>query len=165
VHEAYEKLAAQDKPAWASRAHFRSAAARAMRQILVDYSRAQRAAKRGGGLARVSLDELRALDSGATFSGQHTETLLVLDESLTRLAAIDERQTRVVECRFFGGMTIQETAESLRISAATVQRDWAMAKAWLYRDMQRASGSSAEQQMGVDKGMGRTSRGGSPPLG
>ena len=141
VHEAYQKLAAHDEPAWEGRAHFRSVAARAMRQILIDYTRARRTVKRGGERVRVTLDELRIAGSTGRFSGQHSEALIALDESLKRLGAIDDRQSRVVECRFFGGMTIPETAEALGTSPATVQRDWAMAKAWLYRDMQQAMGT------------------------
>ena len=138
VHEAYQKLAAQDEPRWESRAHFRSVAARAMRQVLIDYSRARRAAKRGGKLVRVSFDELRVAGSSGELSDRHARLLIALDESLGRLIALDSRQGRVVECRFFGGMTIPDTAEALGVSRATVQRDWLMAKSWLYRDMQQA---------------------------
>ena len=138
VHEAYQKLAAQDEPRWESRAHFRSVAARAMRQVLIDYSRARCAAKRGGKFVRVSFDELRVAGSSGELSDRHARLLIALDESLGRLIALDSRQGRVVECRFFGGMTIPDTAEALGVSRATVQRDWLMAKSWLYRDMQQA---------------------------
>jgi len=138
VHEAYQKLAAQDEPHWGGRAHFRSVAARAMRQVLIDYSRARTAAKRGGKLTRVSFDELRIADSSADLTDRHPRLLIALDQSLEKLTALDSRQGRVVECRFFGGMTIPDTAEALGVSPATVQRDWVMAKAWLYRDMQQA---------------------------
>jgi RNA polymerase sigma factor (TIGR02999 family) len=137
VNEAYQKLAAQDEPRWESRAHFRSVAARAMRQVLIDYSRARCAAKRGGKLVRMSFDELRVAGSSGELSDQHARLLIALDQSLERLIALDSRQGRVVECRFFGGMTIPDTAEALGVSRATVQRDWLMAKSWLYRDMQQ----------------------------
>ena len=139
VHEAYLKLAVQEEPHWESRAHFRGVAARAMRQILIDYSRAQHTAKRGGEHFRVSLDpeELKQARLSGEFSGRHADSLVELDGALKALAEFDDRQSRVVECRFFGGMTIPETAEALRMSEATVQRDWAVAKAWLYREMQQ----------------------------
>jgi len=143
VHEAYQKLAAQDEPHWGGRAHFRSVAARAMRQVLIDYSRARAAAKRGGKLTRVSFDELRVAGASGDLSDRHATLLIALDRSLEKLTALDSRQGRVVECRFFGGMTIPETAEALGVSRATVQRDWVMAKAWLYRDMQGALDSEA----------------------
>lgn len=138
VHEAYQKLAAQDEPQWKSRAHFRSVAARAMRQVLIDYSRARCAAKRGGKLTLISFDETRVAGSSGDLSERHARLLIALDQSLEKLIALDSRQGRVVECRFFGGMTIPDTAEALGVSRATVQRDWVMAKAWLYRDMQQA---------------------------
>jgi RNA polymerase sigma factor (TIGR02999 family) len=144
VHEAYEKLAAPDEPQWQDRAHFRSVAARAMRQVLIDYSRARTAAKRGGKLTRVSFDELRVAGSSGDLSDRHAMLLIALDQSLERLTALDSRQGRVVECRFFGGMTIPEAAEALGVSRATVQRDWVMAKAWLYRDMQQALNAKVE---------------------
>jgi len=140
VHEAYLKLADQADPQWVSRTHFRRVVAKAMRQILIDYSLAQRTTKRGGERLRVSFDELRATGSSGEFSSQDAEALIALDESLNRLSKLDERQSQVVECRFFGGMTIPETAETLGISTATVERDWAIAKAWLYRDMQQTPG-------------------------
>ena len=135
VHEAYLKLAAQDDPRWESRAHFRSVAARAMRQILIDYSRGRLRGKRGGDRIRVPFDELRVASSSGELSSQEAEQLIALDESLLRLCRLHDRQSRVVECRFFGAMTIADTAEAIGISSATVRRDWAVAKAWLYRDM------------------------------
>jgi RNA polymerase sigma factor (TIGR02999 family) len=137
IHEAYLKLTAADEPDWESRAHFLAVASRAMRQILIDYARIQKAEKRGGDLARVSLEEFR-LQPGPGLSSDRAEALLALDASLARLQERDERQSRIVECRFFGGMTIRDTAAALGISAATVKRGWAMAQAWLYRDMQQA---------------------------
>jgi RNA polymerase sigma factor (TIGR02999 family) len=137
AHEAYLKLAAQDVPDWESHAHFRSVAARAMRQILIDYAKARRAEKRGGERVRVTLDEIRLAPPGTDSASQQAELLIVLDESLKRLTDENERQSRIVECRFFGGMTVPDTAAALGISRATVKRGWAMAKAWLYRDMQQ----------------------------
>jgi RNA polymerase sigma factor (TIGR02999 family) len=143
VHEAYQKLAAQDEPHWGGRAHFRSVAARAMRQVLIDYARAKRAAKRGGERARVTLDELRVAGSSGEVSDRHAELLIALDKSLEKLSDLDSRQARVVECRFFGSMTIPDTAAALGISRATVQRDWVMAKSWLYRDIQQTLDSDS----------------------
>lgn len=136
VHEAYLKLAAQDGPTWQDRAHFGRVAAKAMRQILIDYSRAQRAAKRGGGQILLSFDELRTAGAGGEFSYEHADTLLAFDEALTRLSQVDERQSQIAECRLFASMTVPETAEALGSSPATVKRSWAVAKAWLYREMQ-----------------------------
>jgi RNA polymerase sigma factor (TIGR02999 family) len=140
LHEAYLKLADQADPHWESRTHLRRVVAKAMRQILIDYSLAQRTTKRGGERLRVSFDELRATGSSGEFSSQDAEALIALNESLNRLSKLDDRQSQVVECRFFGGMTIPETAETLGTSPATVERDWAIAKAWLYRDMQQTPG-------------------------
>ncbi len=135
IHEAYLKLAAPAEPDWKSRAHLMSVAAKAMRQILIDYARVQRAKKRGGDRVRVTLDELKLESPSPEFSKQRAEELIQLDESLKRLERRDGRQSRIVECRFFGAMTIRDTAEAVGVSAATVERDWAMAKAWLFRDM------------------------------
>ncbi len=138
IHEAYVKLAAADEPDWQSRAHFLAVSARAMRQILIDYARGKKAQKRGGDRVAVTFDEMKLEDPSPEITDERAESLIALDESLARLSERDERQGRVVECRFFGGMTITDTAAALDVSAATVERDWAMAKAWLYRDMQRA---------------------------
>jgi RNA polymerase sigma factor (TIGR02999 family) len=142
VHEAYLKLAAHDHLDWESRAHFRSVAARAMRQILIDYARGKKAQKRGGDLVAVTFDEMRLeeSDGGAGLSEERADSLIALDGALDRLAERDQRPSQVVVCRFFGGMTIPDTAAALGISTATVERDWAMAKAWLYRDMRKAQG-------------------------
>ncbi len=137
AHEAYLKLAEQEEPDWESHAHFRSVAARAMRQILIDYAKAKRAEKRGGERVRVTLDELTLALPGSDSANQQAELLVVLDESLNRLTKENERQSRIVECRFFGGMTVPDTAVALGVSRSTVKRGWAMAKAWLYQDMQR----------------------------
>lgn len=138
VHEAYLRLADQSSPRWRNRTHFLAVASRAMRHVLLDYAKRKRAAKRGGDRARISLHEIEATLRG---SGDRAEgwsdAVIALDGSLRRLAARDPRQARIVECRFFAGMTIRETAEALGVSAATVKRGWRMAQAWLYRDLER----------------------------
>lgn len=125
VHEAYLKLVDQTRAQLADRAHFFAVAARAMRRILVDYARRYRALKRGGAPARVSLSD------AVLVAEQRADTLVALDEALTRLAEVDERLSRVVECRFFGGLTEDETAEALAVTSRTVRRDWVKAKGWL----------------------------------
>ena len=125
VHEAYLKLVDQTRAQLTDRAHFFAVAARAMRRILLDYARRHRAAKRGGAQAQVSLDDT------ALAADQRADTLVALDEALTRLAEVDERLSRVVECRFFGGLTEEETAVALAVTARTVRRDWVKAKGWL----------------------------------
>lgn len=137
VHEAYLKLVAPEAPDWESRAHFLSVAARAMRQVLLDYARGKRAAKRGGGRVRVTLDEERLEDLPLPSTEDRSAALVALEEALVKLEGRDRRQGRVVECRFFGGMTIRETSTALGVSTATVGRDWSHAKAWLYREIQR----------------------------
>jgi RNA polymerase sigma factor (TIGR02999 family) len=127
VNEAYIRLVAQDMPDWQSRAHFFGVAAHLMRQILVDHARKQRSQKRGAGQAKVSIDE--ALSA----SPERGASLIALDDALAALAKIDERKAKVIELRFFGGLNIEETAEALGISPATVKRDWTWARAWLYR--------------------------------
>jgi RNA polymerase sigma factor (TIGR02999 family) len=139
VHEAFIKLAGRDGFEPRDRAHFLSVAALAMRQILIDHARSRLAAKRGGGNAAVSFDAIEhALRSGPAFSDADSEALLALDASLQRLARQSERQSRVVECRFFAGLSVEETAQALGTSPATVKRDWSMAQAWLYRDLKAA---------------------------
>jgi RNA polymerase sigma factor (TIGR02999 family) len=137
VHEAYFKLVGQTRVEWADRGHFFAVAARAMRRILLDYARRRRAAKRGGAERPVTLDEETlgdaALATAAMAADERAEVLIALDEALARLAALDERQARVVECRFFGGLTEEETAHALGVTERTVRRDWVKAKAWLYR--------------------------------
>jgi RNA polymerase sigma factor (TIGR02999 family) len=130
VHEAYLKLVGLDRIDWRDRRHFFAAAAGAMRRVLIDYARRHRALKRGGGVRPLSLDE------AAVSIDERADTLVALDEALTRLAAHDERLARVVECRFFGGLSETETAEVLGITERTVRRDWVKAKAWLYQAMQ-----------------------------
>jgi RNA polymerase sigma factor (TIGR02999 family) len=135
VHEAFLKLVDQEGVAAESRAHFLAMAARAMRHILCNYARDRGAQKRGGEMEQVSLNASR---DGAAPSGSlaaPSEILIALDEALARLEQIDPRQSKVVECRFFGGLTIEETASALAISPRTVKRDWSMAQAWLHRAM------------------------------
>lgn len=143
LHEAYLKVAAAESPDWKSRSHFFSVAARAMRQVLIDYARARATEKRGGDRVRVSFDELRLglTEEAASLDGETFDAaLLALEDALNRLEQLDGRQCRVVECRFFGGMTIRETAEAVDVSTATVERDWAMARAWLFREIRRELG-------------------------
>ena len=128
VHEAYLKLMGQDVD-WQNRAHFFGIAANAMRQILVDYARRRNAAKRGGGMTRVTLnDEMVIVE-------ESYERVLGLDDALTQLQKLDERLSKVVELRYFSGLTVEETAEVLSVSPKTVKNDWSLAKAWLHRTM------------------------------
>jgi RNA polymerase sigma factor (TIGR02999 family) len=129
VHEAYLRLAGQDPPQWQNRAHFFAIAARIMRQILVDHARAREAAKRGKGVRTLLLDE-------AILHPQKVDMdVIALDKALTELSELDEQQSRIVELRFFGGLTIEDTSEVLGVSQATVKRDWVVARAWLLRAM------------------------------
>lgn len=133
VHEAYLRLA-RDKPVrWENRAHFIAIAAISMRRLLVERARARAAAKRGGHQAQVTLDESLLAGTGP----HHAVDLVNLDRALTRLAAIDGDQARIVEMRFFGGLSIEETADAMAMSPATVKRHWTMAKAWLLRELER----------------------------
>ena len=132
VHEAYLQLVDQSRVGWQNRAHFFGAAARLMRRILVNHARAHKAAKRGGGEYKVPIDQVAALPEKTDLD------LIALDEALTELAALDEQQCRIVEMRYFGGLSIEETAEVLRISPATVKRHWQIAKGWLYQQMQKS---------------------------
>jgi RNA polymerase sigma factor (TIGR02999 family) len=132
VHEAYLKLAGPENGSWNDRAHFFSVAATAMRQIIVDHARRKRTAKHGGRLQRVSLDERRLMPD------REAEELVALDEALEKLAQLNVRLSRVVECRFFAGLTVPETAAALGCSPRTIDRDWKKAKAWLYRELSRA---------------------------
>jgi RNA polymerase sigma factor (TIGR02999 family) len=125
VHEAFLKLVGQTHVEWESRAHFLAVAARAMRQILIDHARGKQAVKRGGGLCRVTLDE------ALTPVGPSDPLMLDLEACLEELGALDERQSKVVELRFFGGMTVEEVAHVLELSKTTVESEWRMARAWL----------------------------------
>lgn len=129
VHEAYLRLVDQTRLEYRDRAHFFGIAARAMRQILVDYARRHRAAKRGGAQRVVTLDE------GALALEDRAETLLALDEALTDLESVDARLGQIVQCRFFGGLTEEETAEVVGVTARTVRRDWLKAKGWLHQQL------------------------------
>jgi len=129
VNEAYLRLADQKKTHWQNRAHFFAIAAQLMRRILVDHARSFHAAKRGGGIDRIPLDEAVLLSPGPSLN------LVALDDALKKLHEIDSRKSQIVELRYFGGLSVDETAEVLRVSAITVMRDWSLAKAWLHREI------------------------------
>ena len=135
VHELYLRLADQKNVQWQDKTHFFGVAAQLMRRILVDHARSHMADKRGSGLPKVALNEAIAM------SRERPAELLALDESLTQLASTDPQQGRIVELRVFGGLTIEQTAEILGISPATVKRDWNLAKAWLLREIHKAEPS------------------------
>jgi RNA polymerase sigma factor (TIGR02999 family) len=129
VNEAYLRLADQTNPTWQSRAHFFAVAARAMRQIVVDHARSNRAQKRGGGGARIELDE------SAILSPEQSKEIVDLHEALERLGTLDSRKAQVVELKFFGGLNYDEIAEVLKIARMTVRRDWEFARLWLYTEL------------------------------
>ena len=133
VDEAYLRLADQTRPSWQNRAHFFAVAARAMRQILVNYARSSRAQKRGGGALKVELDE------AAFVSPEQSKAIVDLHEALERLGALDSRKARVVELKYFAGLNYDEIAEVMKISPMTVRRDWVFAKAWLYDELHNAN--------------------------
>lgn len=137
VHEAYLRLVDQRHVDWKNRNHFFGVAAQLMRRVLLMHAREHRAVKRGGGVQKISLEGV------AVFSPSQGEELVFLDELLTRLAALDPQQARIVEFRFFAGLSVEEAAELMNISSATVKRDWAMAKAWLAREMLRPRNTPA----------------------
>jgi len=140
VHEAYLKLVDQSRAGWESRAHFLATAARAMRHVLINYARDQQAQKRGGDSPKLSLEALgERLEGNLASWNDNAELLLALDAALEHLERVNERQSRIVECRFFGGMTIPETAAALGISTATVSRGWLTAQLRLYQDIQNES--------------------------
>ena len=130
VHEAYIKLIGNQQISWESRAHFYGIAAKTMRQILVDYARKRKSQKRGSGKPKLSLDDAQLVAS------ESDEQIIALDEALKKLENAEERSSKIVELRYFSGLTIEETAKLLNISAATVKRDWQFAKTWLYREIQ-----------------------------
>jgi RNA polymerase sigma factor (TIGR02999 family) len=132
VNEAYLRLADQTNPNWQSRAHFFAVAARAMRGILVNYAKSNQAQKRGGGAARIELDE------AAILSPEQSKEIVDLHEALERLATLNSRKARVVELKYFGGLNHDEIAEVMKISTVTVRRDWMFAKTWLYDELQNA---------------------------
>ena len=131
VHEAYVRLVDENNANWRNRIQFFAVASQLMRHILVDYARRRNAAKRGGEYARLSFDEQMIV------SKEKSADLMALDEALNGLAAIDPQQSRIVELRIFGGLTVEETAEALGISPTTVKREWSMAKAWLHRQIKK----------------------------
>ena len=132
VNEAYLRLIDSSRVRWQNRAHFFAVSAQLMRRILVDVARARQKLKRGGDLVHVSLDDAMAISS------EPGADLIALDEALTTLAAFDERKSKVVELRFFGGLTVEETAEVLKVSPMTVMRDWGLAKVWLLRELDKS---------------------------
>jgi RNA polymerase sigma-70 factor, ECF subfamily len=135
VHEAYLRLVRQHEVSWQGRSHFFGIASSLMRRILIDYARGHVRVKRGGATSVLPLDEALA------FSPDRSAELLRLDEALDRLAKLDERQSKIVELRFFGGLSVEETAEFLKVSPKTVKRDWSVAKAWLHGEMRQVHGT------------------------
>jgi len=133
VHEAYLRLIGLNTPQWESRTHFFAIAAQLMRQILVDYARRHKASKRGGSVCKLSLEDAKAA------SRRSDVDVVALDDALNTLAKIDPRQCRIVELRFFAGLSLQEISEAMEIAPATVQRDWTTARAWLHREISRDS--------------------------
>jgi len=129
VNEAYLQMVDHSKPVWQGRTHFIAAAAQIMRHIMVDHARKHQTLKRGGGALRVTLDE------GALVTETRAQELLDLDEALQKLALQDPRKSQIVELRYFGGLTVEETAEFLKLAHRTVEREWTAAKAWLYREL------------------------------
>ena len=140
VHEAFVRLVNQQSVDWRSRGHFFALASTLMRRILVDHARARLSSKRGGGLQVESLEECEdgGTEPADESSGSNSdEDITAIDSALTRLAAIDDRQVQIVQMRYFGGMTIEETAQALDISEATVKREWTLARAWLKRELSK----------------------------
>jgi RNA polymerase sigma-70 factor, ECF subfamily len=129
LNEAYLRLVNQKHVHWKNRAHFFALSAQLMRRILVDHARKRKFAKRGGDAPKISFDEAMAVSS------ERGADLIALDDALNRLAAIDPRKSKVVELRFFGGLSVEETAEALSVSPLTIKREWSMAKAWLYNSL------------------------------
>ncbi len=132
VHEAFLRLTGTDQPDWQDRAHFFAVAARVMRQVLVDYARRHQALRRGAGFERVPLD-----GDALAFSEAKSTEVLALDEALRRLEELDDRQSQIVEMKFFAGLSFEEMAEILDVSSKTVKREWAMARAWLHQEISR----------------------------
>ena len=136
IHEAYLRLIDQQRVEWQNRLHFYAIAAQLMRRILVDHARQHQAAKRGGSDIRSPLEDAMGVSAGRNLD------IVALDEALTRLAAIDPQQSRVVELRFFSGLSVEETAKVLDLSERTIKRDWQVAKAWLRRELSRSGAAS-----------------------
>jgi RNA polymerase sigma factor (TIGR02999 family) len=139
VHEAFMRLTEQRDVSWQGKAHFFGVASQLMRRILIDHARGRLRAKRGGGGQKLSFDENLLLTDA------RSEELLAVDESLDRLAKLDPRQARIVELRFFGGLSVEEVAEVVGISSKTVKRDWSLAKAWLYQELVASYGNDSGQ--------------------
>ena len=135
VNEAFLRIVDWKNADWQNRAHFFAVSAKVMRRILVDFARSRESQKRGGGAFAVTLDGVPALGP------ERSADFIALDEALVRLSVLDERRSRIVELRFFGGLSVEETAHVLGISRGTVQRDWKLAKAWLYRDIRNRKSS------------------------
>jgi RNA polymerase sigma-70 factor, ECF subfamily len=133
VHEAYLKLIDQSSVPWEGRAHFFGIAAKLMRRILVDHAREHNAEKRGGGQAKLPLDE------ALFFTSEKSSELIALDEALNRLEHVDQRQGRIIELRFFGGLSVEKTAEIMAISPRTVKREWRIARVWLHHEISRGT--------------------------
>lgn len=133
VHEAYVRLTQQDLPQWQNRAHFFAVAAQLMRQILVDHARSHRASKRGGSVYKLALEDAEEQANVLDVD------IVALDDALKSLAVMDTQQSRVVELKFFGGLSVEDTAEVLGVSASTVKRDWTTARAWLFRELNRSA--------------------------
>ena len=131
VHEAYLRLVAQALPDWQSRSHFFGVASHLMRQILVDHARKHNSGKRGGGIPKASLEE------ALSFAPQQSSEVLALDDALTALAAVDPRKCQIIELRFFGGFSVEETAQALDVSVATIGREQRLAEAWLHRELSK----------------------------
>jgi RNA polymerase sigma-70 factor (ECF subfamily) len=136
IHEAYLRLLGHSEKRWENRLHFFGVAAQTMRHILVDYARARKTGKRGGEARVVSLEE------AAIVSRQRAAELIALDDALAELSRLSPRQGRIVELRYFGGLTVEETAEVLKVSVDTITRDWRQAKAWLHRELNKTAGST-----------------------
>jgi RNA polymerase sigma factor (TIGR02999 family) len=140
VHEAYLKLLDVTRVRWQDRAHFLALASTAMRRVLVEYARRHKALKRGGGRAREALDpESDGLRDAGRLAAERADQMLALDRALDKLSTMDERLGRMVELRFFGGMTVEETAQALDLAPSTVKLDWQKAKNWLYSELQAGS--------------------------
>lgn len=133
VHEAYLKLARVERLTWKDRAHFFAVCAQAMRRVLVNYAIMRKAGKRGGGAPHVPIEDVVAA------AQSRPDDILWVDETLSRLEALNPRHSRVVECRVFGGMGVRETAEALEVAPATVKRDWALARAWITRELEKSA--------------------------
>ena len=142
VHDAFLALLPMDRIDWQSRAHFFAVASRAMRNVLIDHATRRLAAKRGGGARVEPLHDL--LENQVASDERPIDELIAINDALARLEQIDERKARVVECRFFGGLSLEETAEALNTSPATVSRDWTFARAWLNRELSDLSSASGE---------------------